>query len=101
MENQVLPEQKQMIELLESLLAQVRGPSGRRYEDLPDMMDINELKTYLNIGINATRDLVKLDDFPKFPYLNTHLYPKELVREWIYERARGKWQRRLKKVVGS
>ena len=68
-----------------------------RYEDLPDVMTIQDLKTYLRVGKNKAYEIG--EKIPHFKNGNRRLFSKENVREWLKQQSeQGRLQRQLRAV---
>lgn len=68
-----------------------------KFEDLPDFMDIKELKLYLRIGFGTAYKLAKRQDFPKLRLGNKLVFSKTLVKEWYEEQIKaGRLPRKLR-----
>lgn len=68
-----------------------------KYEDLPDFMDIKELKLYLRIGFGTAYKLARRKDFPKVRLGNKLVFSKALVKEWYEEQIKaGRLPRKLR-----
>lgn len=52
-----------------------------RYEDLPDVLTVAELRRYLRVGRDRAYEIAK--DIPHIKNGNRMLIPKENVRKWM------------------
>lgn len=52
-----------------------------RYEDLPDVLTVDELRHYLRVGRDRAYEIAK--DIPHIKNGNRMLIPKENVRKWM------------------
>lgn len=52
-----------------------------RYEDLPDVLTVAELRNYLRVGRDRAYEIAK--DIPHIKNGNRMLIPKENVRKWM------------------
>lgn len=52
-----------------------------RYEDLPDVLTVAELRKYLRVGRDRAYEIAK--DIPHIKNGNRMLIPKENVRKWM------------------
>jgi excisionase family DNA binding protein len=57
------------------------------YESLPDFLTHKELCLYLRIGHNRAYALSQRIDFPKVPFGNRYVFPKQQVKEWMERQA--------------
>jgi hypothetical protein len=68
-----------------------------RFEDLPDVMTIQDLKDYLRVGRNKAYEIGQ--QIPHIKNGNRRLFPKQKVREWLVQQAeQGRLPRRLRAV---
>ena len=67
-----------------------------RYEDLPDVLTLKELKEYLRIGWGKAYGIA--DEIPHYKAGNRRLYPKERVREWVTRQTESKAMKRLRAI---
>jgi excisionase family DNA binding protein len=68
-----------------------------RFEDLPDVMTIQDLKDYLRVGRNKAYEIGQ--QIPHIKNGNRRLFPKQKVREWLEQQAeQGRLPRRLRAV---
>ena len=65
-----------------------------KYEDLPDVLTVQELQRYLRVGENKAYEIA--GQLPHFKNGNRKLFPKEKVRDWLNKQAETKLQKRLK-----
>lgn len=65
-----------------------------KYEELPDVLTVQELKTYLKVGTTRAYEIGK--QIPHFKNGNRKLFPKERVRDWLMKQSESKTQRRLR-----
>ncbi|NPV74295.1 MAG: helix-turn-helix domain-containing protein [Pelotomaculum sp.] len=70
-----------------------------RYEDLPDLLTIKELRQYLRIGANKAYELANSPGFPVLQFGNKKVFPKAQVKEWVMrELERGKLPKKLRVI---
>lgn len=67
-----------------------------RYEDLPDVLTVAELRNYLRVGRDRAYEIAK--DIPHIKNGNRMLIPKENVRKWMLNGTEGKQQKRLRAI---
>lgn len=65
-----------------------------RYEDLPDVLTVDELRRYLRVGRDRTYRIAS--EIPHIKNGNRMLVPKENVRKWML--GEPKSQKRLRAV---
>ncbi len=59
-----------------------------RYEELPDVLTVAELKELLKIGTNKAYELVNASDFPVIKIGRQYRIPKQSLIEWLEKEAR-------------
>lgn len=65
-----------------------------KYEDLPDVLTIQELQEYLRLGTSKAYEVAK--EIPHFRNGNRRLFLKEKVKEWMMKQSETKLQKRLR-----
>ena len=65
-----------------------------QYDDLPDVLTVQELQEYLRVGTNRAYEIAK--EIPHYKNGNRKLFPKERVKEWMMKQSESKLQKRLR-----
>ena len=67
-----------------------------KYEELPDVLTVDELKQYLRVGTNRAYEIAS--QLPHYKNGNRKLFPKAKVKEWIDRQSETKLQKRLRSM---
>ncbi len=78
-------------------------PQGLHFDELPDYLTVDELRTWLRIG---TKKAYSLANTPGFPCLHCYgskkIFPKAEVKEWLTREAKqGRLSSKLRAVSGG
>ncbi len=65
-----------------------------RYEDLPDVLTVEEIRCYCRVGRDKAYKIA--EEVPHIKNGNRRLVPKENLRRWILGQSKDKLTRRLK-----
>ncbi|WP_068964774.1 helix-turn-helix domain-containing protein [Desulfosporosinus sp. BG] len=71
------------------------------YDSLPDFLTHKELCQYLRIGHNRAYTLSQRIDFPKVPFGNRYVFPKQQVKEWMERQAETHRNPKALKALGK
>lgn len=67
-----------------------------KYEELPDVLTVGELKQYLRVGRDKAYEIAS--EIPHIKNGNRRLIPKENVRKWLLRQSESKLQMRLRAI---
>lgn len=66
------------------------------YDDLPDVLTVDELRRYLRVGRDRAYKIA--NEIPHIKNGNRKLIPKENVRKWMLNGTEGKQQKKLRAI---
>lgn len=77
------------------------SPEAVPYDSLPDFLTHKELCQYLRIGHNRAYALSQRTDFPKVPFGNRYVFPKQQVNAWMERQAESYKNIKVLKALGK
>jgi excisionase family DNA binding protein len=58
-----------------------------QWEDIPDILTVKEMASFLKIGITKSYELCRIEGFPSINFGKKIRIPKEALQTWINNQA--------------
>lgn len=71
----------------------------KNYDDLPDVLTVDELRQYLRVGRDRAYEIAK--EVPHLKNGNRRLVPKANLRKWIGMQSETRMEKRLRVMTGG